>query len=967
MPGRCILVVEDELIVAENVRIMLTGFGYVVPSTAASAAEALRMIESAHPDMILMDIQLEGPVNGIRLAEQIRKRFKIPLVYLTAYADEETVRQALATEPYGYLVKPFSAAELRTTVELAFFRYDLEQQLSAREARYRTLVDTLSEMVLRLQPDGTITFVNPACARLLGRQDEELLGQNFLSFILSEDRPAVREQLGALSRKRPVSDGDARLETQGSHPPRIWWHYTAVYNEQGNLIEIQAVGRDVSRRWQLEEELQERNTWLERLNQARQAFFSSLELDQVLMHILETLRQQMNVIASSVWLIDEQTGELVCHYATEPGKKAVLGWRLAPGQGIAGWVASTGRSLLVPDVRRDPRHFKAVDKQTGLRIASMISVPLRIKERVVGVMEVMDKMPHRFTEADLNHVELLATAASLAIQNAHLYHEATHLRLFNEEIVQSMDEGVALEDETGMITFVNPRLARMLHCEITDLLGRHWSDILAPEETILITAERHRWPHNVLSRYETVLLARDGERIPVMVSTRSLFRKRPSGRDELLDHQNGTQFAGTLSVFTDIRELKRSQMALQHRLAAEELLATVSARFLNVPPEQTEQEVAHALAALGQFAQADQVIMPLIGEDGVTVREYYTWRAAEVPESLAITITSLEHLPWCSERALCNEPMIIPQVAKLPEEATAERAFLQAAGVRSVLWAPILQEGRIIALPGLYAVSAEHAWTPEDARLTRLVGETVLHALARQRAAQQLEASLREKEKLAQEVQRRVNNNLQLICSLLELQMAALSDPAALQTCAETLARVRSIGLIYETFLHSGEPRFLDIAEILPTLVQQAHATHPNAPKDIALRVHTEHVTLSPGVAVVLALLIHELLLYVLTNAFPPGWNAHREPPDTPSIRISLEYTTTPNEIVLQLSHNGVGEPSSTEYFASTALSPRLIRILVAQLHGMLNVEEGGATFTVTFPTVQAEQQDADDLQGQVE
>ncbi|MGQ9503160.1 MAG: response regulator, partial [Anaerolineae bacterium] len=263
MAGRCILVVEDELIVAENIRIMLTDFGYTVPPPVASAAEALRTLENLRPDMILVDIQLEGPVGGVHLARQIRERFSIPLVYLTAYADEETVRQALATEPYGYLVKPFSVAELRTTVELAFFRHDLERQLSAREARYCTIVDTLSELVLRLQPDGTITFVNPAGVRLLSRRGGEPLGQNFLSFILPEDRAAVREQLGALSRKRPVSSGDARLETGAPHPPRIWWHYTAIYGEQGNLLEIQVVGRDVSQRWRIEEELRERNAWLE--------------------------------------------------------------------------------------------------------------------------------------------------------------------------------------------------------------------------------------------------------------------------------------------------------------------------------------------------------------------------------------------------------------------------------------------------------------------------------------------------------------------------------------------------------------------------------------------------------------------------------------------------------------------------------------------------------------------------------
>ena len=209
---------------------------------------------------------------------------------------------------------------------------------------------------------------------------------------------------------------------------------------------------------------------------------------------------------------------------------------------------------------------------------------------------------------------------------------------------------------------------------------------------------------------------------------------------------------------------------------------------------------------------------------------------------------------------------------------------------------------------------------------------------------------------LLQEVQRRVNDNLQLICSLLELQMHTSSDLKATQACAEALTRVRLIGLVYEMCLRSGEPNFVDIAEMLPTLVQHVHAIHPDIPKDIALDLHTGHVMLSPDAAVTLALLTHELLLHTFTHAFPSGWNAHPRTPDRPSIRIALAYAT-PDEAVLRLSHNGVGELSSTAYHTATTLGPQLIRVLAAQLRGMLDIEEGGTTFVVTFPAVRPDRQ----------
>jgi two-component sensor histidine kinase len=102
----------------------------------------------------------------------------------------------------------------------------------------------------------------------------------------------------------------------------------------------------------------------------------------------------------------------------------VRGWRLAPGEGLVGWVARSGESLIVPDARADERHFKDVDQQTGLGLRSILSVPLRVKENVIGVIQVVDTEVDRFSPTDLTLLEPLATAAAIAIENARLYEQA---------------------------------------------------------------------------------------------------------------------------------------------------------------------------------------------------------------------------------------------------------------------------------------------------------------------------------------------------------------------------------------------------------------------------------------------------------------------------------------------------------------------------------------------------------------
>ncbi|MFQ5611487.1 MAG: sensor histidine kinase [Anaerolineae bacterium] len=175
---------------------------------------------------------------------------------------------------------------------------------------------------------------------------------------------------------------------------------------------------------QLEEILEQRNRELKFLNQVGEVFVSTLDLDQVLTTVLEEVRHLLGVTACSAWLIDPETNELVCRQLTDPQSQIVRGWRLAPDQGLAGWVARTGQSLIVADAQSDERHFAAIDEQTGLDLHSILSVPLRVKEKVIGVIQVVDKAANRFGQADLTLLESLAATVAISIENARLYEQA---------------------------------------------------------------------------------------------------------------------------------------------------------------------------------------------------------------------------------------------------------------------------------------------------------------------------------------------------------------------------------------------------------------------------------------------------------------------------------------------------------------------------------------------------------------
>ena len=144
-----ILVVEDEKIVAKDMQNGLKRLGYAVPVVASSREEAIEKVVETRPDLVLMDIALKGDMDGTVAAEQIRNRFNVPVVYVTAHADEHTLQQAKLAEPLGYITKPFEERELHAAVEMALYRFNRERLRQVTERKQAE--DLLKEGAERLR------------------------------------------------------------------------------------------------------------------------------------------------------------------------------------------------------------------------------------------------------------------------------------------------------------------------------------------------------------------------------------------------------------------------------------------------------------------------------------------------------------------------------------------------------------------------------------------------------------------------------------------------------------------------------------------------------------------------------------------------------------------------------------------------------------------------------------------------
>jgi two-component system, LytTR family, response regulator LytT len=136
-----ILVVEDESIVAKDIQNSLIKLGYLVPTIVSSGEKAIEEIEQWRPDIVLMDIMLKGDLNGIEAANIIHDRFEVPVVFLSAYADDNTVNNAKIAEPYGYIIKPFKEKELQTTIEMAIYKHEKDSLVKRERDLYHSIVE----------------------------------------------------------------------------------------------------------------------------------------------------------------------------------------------------------------------------------------------------------------------------------------------------------------------------------------------------------------------------------------------------------------------------------------------------------------------------------------------------------------------------------------------------------------------------------------------------------------------------------------------------------------------------------------------------------------------------------------------------------------------------------------------------------------------------------------------------------
>jgi PAS domain S-box-containing protein len=279
-----ILIVEDEGIEALDLQHRLTGLGYVAPDIVATGEEAITKAGETRPDLIVMDIMLRGEMDGVTAAGQIHDRFDIPVIFITAYADDDTLGRAKITEPYGYLVKPFKEKDLHISIDMALYKHKMERDLKESKKWFATTLSSIGDAVIATDKNGLITFMNQVAEELTGWKMGDGLNKqltevfNIINMVTRKpvENPVAKVMregvtVGLANHTVLIARDGAEIIIDDSAAP--------IKDDRGNIIGSVLVFRDVTARKQTEVVVRKSRDELQIANKELEAFIYSVSHD----------------------------------------------------------------------------------------------------------------------------------------------------------------------------------------------------------------------------------------------------------------------------------------------------------------------------------------------------------------------------------------------------------------------------------------------------------------------------------------------------------------------------------------------------------------------------------------------------------------------------------------------------------------------------------------------------------------
>lgn len=271
-----ILIVEDENIVALDIKKRLFNLGFEIVDILSSGEKAVEKILEYNPHLILMDIMLKGEMDGIDAAHEIKKVLNIPIIYLTAYTDKNTIKRAKITEPFGYISKPFGENDLHAAIEMAFYKHKIDQSLYESEEWFRKVFNTSLDAIIAMDYEKNIMLTNPAAQRMFNINEDGFLEIKIDTLISIESQPEFEKILHSILKNSKISESGktGELICKKNYEIKFPVEFSLSKGNAGGKDFILIILRDITERKKTEETLQKALLDAEVASKAKSDFLS---------------------------------------------------------------------------------------------------------------------------------------------------------------------------------------------------------------------------------------------------------------------------------------------------------------------------------------------------------------------------------------------------------------------------------------------------------------------------------------------------------------------------------------------------------------------------------------------------------------------------------------------------------------------------------------------------------------------
>lgn len=601
-----ILIVEDEAIVALQIQKQLEQRGYHVTGIHGSGEEALQEVALSPPDLVLMDITLQGKMNGIETAERIAASHDIPVIFLTAHSEDRTVEKAKTASPHGYILKPVSAHELNIAVQMALYKHAQDRRLKEMERWLSAILRSSGDAVIATDKVGRVVFMNPRAEKYTGWLRNEAVGKRIGEVItgLSEklDRLPLEERIftdvlqngeearlcdNALLVNR---DGD-RLPVDGGAAP--------IRDDHGRITGVVMTFRDITERKQTEMQLQAR---LRLIDHAESHPLGDL--------LQKTLDEVCGLTGSAIGFYhfleeDEQTLSLQA-WST----RTLLEFCKASGKDLHYPVSQAGVWVDCIRLRKPVIHndYASLPHRRGMpeghaRVVRELAVPIFRENRIVAVLGVGNKETD-YTEKDKEAVCYLADVAWEIVRRKQTEESLMESERRTRALTDSAQDAIVMMDPVGLITYWNPAAERIFGHARQEALGRDLHRLIVPE--------RYRQAHDngfhafretgkgdaIGKTLDLEALRKDGREISVQLSLSAIKMN------------DGWHAVGVIRDITDQKRMSDIQAFL--------------AMTVDGP---TSEPFFHAMADfLATTLEMDLVCIEALDDDAMSARTLAVWR-----------------------------------------------------------------------------------------------------------------------------------------------------------------------------------------------------------------------------------------------------------------------------------------------------------------------------------------------------